>query len=126
MYRVNLPHTISSPFEIQYNLISGEKPAMPSSPQTTARWFRRGKFPSSLSSPHTAGPVSLWYGPCREQYPVLVMCRFFAVSRSGYYSFVKRRNRPQKDVALAETIRQQQDKCFHTYGYHDRISRTEG
>ena len=33
----------------------------------------------------------------REQYPVLVMCRFFAVSRSGYYSFVKRRSRPQKD-----------------------------
>ena len=53
----------------------------------------------------------------REQYPVLVMCRFFAVSRSGYYSFVKRRSRPQKDVELAETIRQQQDKCFHTYGY---------
>ena len=53
----------------------------------------------------------------REQYPVLVMCRFFAVSGSGYYSFVKRRSRPQKDVALAETIRQQQDKCFHTYGY---------
>ena len=53
----------------------------------------------------------------REQYPVLVMCRFFAVSRSGYYSFVKRRNRPQKDVELAEAIQQQQDKCFHTYGY---------
>ena len=48
---------------------------------------------------------------------MLVMCRFFAVSRSGYYSFVKRRSRPQKDVELAEVIRQQQDKCFHTYGY---------
>ena len=53
----------------------------------------------------------------REQYPVLVMCQFFAVSRSGYYSFVKRMRRPQKDAALAEMICQQQDKCFHTYGY---------
>ena len=53
----------------------------------------------------------------RKQYPVLVMCRFFAVSRSGYYSFVKRMNQPEKDAALAETIQQQQDKCFHTYGY---------
>ena len=53
----------------------------------------------------------------REQYPVSVMCRFFSVSRSGYYGFVKRMNRPEKDAALAETIRQQQDKCFHTYGY---------
>ena len=53
----------------------------------------------------------------REQYPVFVMCRFFSVSRSGYYSFVRRMRRPEQDAALAETIRQQQDKCFHTYGY---------
>ena len=53
----------------------------------------------------------------REQYPVLVMCKFFGVSRSGYYSFVKRMKRPEKDAVLAETIRQQQAKCFHTYGY---------
>lgn len=53
----------------------------------------------------------------KEKYPVLTMCRFFAVSRSGYYGFVKRMNRPEKDAALAETIRQQQTKCFHTYGY---------
>ena len=53
----------------------------------------------------------------REEYPVLAMCRFFAVSRSGYYSFVKRMGRAEKDAALAETIRQQQTKCFHTYGY---------
>lgn len=26
-------------------------------------------------------------------------------------------NRPEKDAALAETIRQQQSKCFQTYGY---------
>ena len=40
----------------------------------------------------------------KEKYPVLAMCRFFAVSRSGYYGFVKRMNRPEKDAALAETI----------------------
>ena len=53
----------------------------------------------------------------RKEYPILVMCKFFSVSRSGYYSFVKRMNRPEKDASLAETIRQQQSKCFHTYGY---------
>lgn len=53
----------------------------------------------------------------REQYPVLVMCHFFSVSRSGYYSFVKRMSRPKKDAVLAEMIRQQQEKCIHTYGY---------
>ena len=53
----------------------------------------------------------------KEKYPVLVMCRFFAVSRSGYYSFVKRMERPEKDADLAESIRRQQAKCFHTYGY---------
>ena len=53
----------------------------------------------------------------REKYPVLVMCKFFSVSKSGYYNFVKRMRRPEKDATLAEIIRQQQDKCFHTYGY---------
>ena len=51
------------------------------------------------------------------EYPVSVMCAFFAVSRSGYYAFVQRLGRPEKDAALAERIAQQQNKCFHTYGY---------
>ena len=45
------------------------------------------------------------------------MCRFFGVSRSGYYDFIHRLKRPDKDAALAEEIRQQQKKCFGTYGY---------
>lgn len=45
------------------------------------------------------------------------MCDFFAVSRSGYYGFIHRLGRPEKDAELAELIRQQQEKCFHTYGY---------
>ena len=53
----------------------------------------------------------------RTEYPVAVMCKFFAVSRSGYYGFVKRLNRPETDVELAGKIRGQQSKCFQTYGY---------
>ena len=45
------------------------------------------------------------------------MCNFFGVSRSGYYSFVNRLNRPEKDAELAGIIRRQQEKCFGTYGY---------
>ena len=53
----------------------------------------------------------------REEYPVSAMCRFFEVSRSGYYDYVKRLGRTEKDAALAEEIRKHQDKCFKTYGY---------
>lgn len=53
----------------------------------------------------------------RQEYPVSVMCRFFEVSRSGYYSFVSRMNKPEKDAGLANIIRQQQEKCVGTYGY---------
>ncbi|WP_243417309.1 IS3 family transposase [Pseudoflavonifractor phocaeensis] len=45
------------------------------------------------------------------------MCAFFAVSRSGYYAFVQRLGRPEKDAALAELIAQQRERSFHTYGY---------
>ena len=53
----------------------------------------------------------------REEYPISVMCAFFAVSRSGYYAFVHRLDRPEKDAALAEVIAQQQERSFRTYGY---------
>ncbi len=53
----------------------------------------------------------------REEYPISVMCAFFAVSRSGYYAFVHRLDRPEKDAALAETIAQQRERSFRTYGY---------
>ena len=55
---------------------------------------------------------------CRsKQYPVSVMCRFFQVSRSGYYDFLKRKDCPDRDAPLAEMIVQQQEVSFHTYGY---------
>ena len=53
---------------------------------------------------------------CRE-YSISVMCRFFGVSRSGYYDFVHRLNTPDKDAALAEEIRKQQSNSTGTYGY---------
>lgn len=45
------------------------------------------------------------------------MCQFFGVSRSGYYDFVHRLNRPEPDMALAELLRSQQERCKRTYGY---------
>ena len=53
----------------------------------------------------------------RAEYPVAVMCKFFAVSRSGYYAFVRRLGKQEKDAALAEVIAQQQKRSFRTYGY---------
>lgn len=53
----------------------------------------------------------------RREYPVTVMCKFFGVSRSGYYAFVHRQGRPEKDAALAEVIAQQRERSFCTYGY---------
>ena len=45
------------------------------------------------------------------------MCRFFNVSRSGYYDYVKRMDIPAKDLPLAEKIKECQNKCGKTYGY---------
>ena len=53
----------------------------------------------------------------RTEYPVAIMCKFFAVSRSGYYAFVRHLDRPEKDAALAEVIAQQRECSFRTYGY---------
>ena len=53
----------------------------------------------------------------REKYAISEMCRFFEVSRSGYYDFVKRIDIPAKDLPLAEKIRECQEECGKTYGY---------
>ena len=45
------------------------------------------------------------------------MCRFFGVSRSGYYDFVRRADRPEKDKELADLIARQCKRCWGTYGY---------
>ena len=46
-----------------------------------------------------------------------VMCKFFEVSRSGYYDYVKRMGTPEKDADLAEQIAVVQEKSRKTYGY---------
>ena len=53
----------------------------------------------------------------KEKYSVSEMCRFFDVSRSGYYSYVSRMETPAKDLPLAEKIKECQEKCGKTYGY---------
>ena len=53
----------------------------------------------------------------RNEYPISVMCKFFEVSRSGYYDFVKRLGKPEKDADLAEKIRLCQERADKTYGY---------
>ena len=53
----------------------------------------------------------------RDRYSICAMCRFFGVSRSGYYDFVHRLGHPEKDTDLADIIREQQKHCYRTYGY---------
>ena len=45
------------------------------------------------------------------------MCKFFEVSRSGYYAFLKRMDIPDRDLPLAEKIRECQKESHRTYGY---------
>ena len=53
----------------------------------------------------------------RNEYSVSVMCKFFEVSRSGYYDFVKRIGQPERDAELAEKIKECQNRTDKTYGY---------
>lgn len=53
----------------------------------------------------------------RNEYSVSAMCKFFGVSRSGYYDFVKRIGQPEHDAELAAKIQECQDKADKTYGY---------
>lgn len=45
------------------------------------------------------------------------MCRFFEVSRSGYYAYLKAMNRPDKDEVYAKLIEKCQSLSQKTYGY---------
>ena len=40
----------------------------------------------------------------KDKYSISEMCRFFKVSRSGYYDYVKRMDIPAWDLPLAEKI----------------------
>ena len=52
-----------------------------------------------------------------DKYSISEMCRFFKVSRSGYYDFVARMDIPDRDLPLAEKIEECQKECGKTYGY---------
>ena len=53
----------------------------------------------------------------KEKYSISEMCRFFEVSRSGYYDYVKRMETPARDLPLAEKIQECQKHSHSTYGY---------
>ena len=53
----------------------------------------------------------------RAEYPVTVMCKFFEVSRSGYYDYVNRKEQPERDAELAKEIEVCQNRTDKTYGY---------
>ena len=53
----------------------------------------------------------------QNEYPVSVMCKFFEVSRSGYYDFIQRMDKPENDAELAEKIKECQNRTDNTYGY---------
>ena len=52
-----------------------------------------------------------------SKYSINEMCRFFEVSRSGYYDYLKRMNSPSKNLSLANLIRECQEETNYTYGY---------
>ena len=57
----------------------------------------------------------------KDKFSISEMCRFFEVSRSGYYCFIARMDNPAKDLELSELIRECQVETKQTYGYR-RVS----
>ena len=53
----------------------------------------------------------------KDKYSISDVCRVLGVSRSGYYGFVKRMDKPAKDLELSELIRECQQETRQTYGY---------
>ena len=45
------------------------------------------------------------------------MCKFFGVSRSGYYAWIHKLNQPNPNQMVIDQIAQQQKKCKNTCGY---------
>ena len=52
----------------------------------------------------------------KNKYSIVHMCKFFGVSKSGYYDFVKKINVPAKDKYIASLISECQEKSNKTYG----------
>ena len=58
----------------------------------------------------------------RGKYSIEDMCKLFGVSRSGYYDWRKRQEKPNKDQWVIDLISQAQKESRQTYGYR-RIQR---
>ena len=52
-----------------------------------------------------------------DKYPVTAMCRFFNVSRSGYYKWLNKKQKIDKDMPIAELVKQCCKETNQTYGY---------
>lgn len=52
-----------------------------------------------------------------DRYPIREMCSFFEVSRSGYYCYLRRKDRPDSNLPLAELIRECQAERGKIHGY---------
>lgn len=51
------------------------------------------------------------------KYPIESMCRFYGVSRSGYYRYLKHKDTPSKDAQIAAMIAECQSKRGKIHGY---------
>ena len=45
------------------------------------------------------------------------MCKFFGISRSGYYAWIQKLNQPNPNQMVIDQIARQQKQCKNTYGY---------
>ena len=53
----------------------------------------------------------------KGKYGISLMCRYFDVSKSGYYDWLKRKDEPDKDDVIGKLIAQCQSASKRTYGY---------
>ena len=53
----------------------------------------------------------------KDKYSISEMCRFFEVSRSGYYDYLHRKDIPDRDLPLANLIKECQEQNHRIYGY---------
>ena len=53
----------------------------------------------------------------KDKYSIYDMCKFFNVSRSGYYAWVKKLDKEDHDKLIGELIKECQKKTRCTYGY---------
>ena len=58
----------------------------------------------------------------RNEYSVSVMCKFFEVSRSGCYDFVRRIGQTESDAGLAKKIQECQGRADKPYGYRLKLN----